>query len=663
MFLKSIKITNFRNIGEKGIQLEFNKGVNAIIGENNQGKSAVIDAIRLAFNSLSYQKQLYFNKSDFHVNLKNEIASYAQFDIFLEEVPRELHEIIDPLGSGGEFHVKFMLKINSKGVEKIKPSIWGGKVEESQLSAETLEAIEIAYLGALRNAEAEMRPSKYSKLANLLNSTASSESQKNELVELLKVANASILEKDSISRIKGIINTNLSAVEQEILGQHIDIGLVEPTFQSIASSLRTWVKSKWIFLSNTEPNYTEITEALKTAHLFHYCNEDTNGCFIHCLPLSNVIETSSIPQDIKQKLSLLFERNFELNQNGLGYNNLLFMSTVLGDMSIKKDEIIHNIFLIEEPEAHLHPQLQELVHNFFTEQCKNSEEVQVIYTSHSPTLVSKIDLDNINLLYSVKHHVISLPLSQTDLDEHDKIYLKKYLDTTKSQMFFAKGIVFVEGISEALLLPEIANYLDKSFVKHAVEVVNVDSLAFKPFIHLIHDIQKKQPAIKAVVISDDDRCTKKADTSTYISKDFDYDDDITQIQNKINTGSPSERYEELKQICNDKGINFCGAKKTLEYELAFCEANIVILLEIIKQTFPQVGLKLEATVNSLVTTDEKQICIWLFIKNREKSKGEIALALCEHLRKQDFMNPKPDDFEIPPYLKDAIEKVTDYLDI
>ena len=73
-----------------------------------------------------------------------------------------------------------------------------------------------------------------------------------------------------------------------------------------------------------------------------------------------------------------------------------------------------------------------------------------IYTSHSPTLVSRIGIDKIALLYENNHRINCLSFSESNLEGKDKYYLERYLDVTKSQMLFAKGILFVEGISEAL---------------------------------------------------------------------------------------------------------------------------------------------------------------------------------------------------------------------
>ena len=68
MYLKRLDIKNFRVFDEEGVSLIFNQGVNAIIGENNSGKSSVIDAIRIAYSTVTYKKDIFFSKSDFHVN-------------------------------------------------------------------------------------------------------------------------------------------------------------------------------------------------------------------------------------------------------------------------------------------------------------------------------------------------------------------------------------------------------------------------------------------------------------------------------------------------------------------------------------------------------------------------------------------------------------------
>ena len=110
MYIEKLTIKNFRAFDEDGITLQFNKGVNAIIGENNSGKSAVMDAIRIAFSTVTYKKDIFFTRADFHVSEDGNAADFALFDIYLEEVPTRLVEIWNPEsvgGQGGEFHIRF----------------------------------------------------------------------------------------------------------------------------------------------------------------------------------------------------------------------------------------------------------------------------------------------------------------------------------------------------------------------------------------------------------------------------------------------------------------------------------------------------------------------------------------------------------------------------
>lgn len=191
------------------------------------------------------------------------------------------------------------------------------------------------------------------------------------------------------------------------------------------------------------------------------------------------------------------------------------MSAVLGDMAIERGGVYHNFLLVEELENHLHPQLQELVHSFLEDTNKNDRNIQIIYTSHSPTLASKIDIENINLVYEYGDEKHCLPFSKAKLNEDDKKYLQRYLDVTKSQMFFARGILFVEGISEAILIPAMAKALNRPLEKYAVELVNVDSVAFKPFVNLLSSAHVKTCFSKVSIITDDDRCAKKVNMITW----------------------------------------------------------------------------------------------------------------------------------------------------
>lgn len=662
MYLKRLDIKNFRVFDEEGVSLIFNQGVNAIIGENNSGKSSVIDAIRIAYSTVTYKKDIFFSKSDFHVNEDGTTADYAQFDVFLEDVPKRLVEIWNPQsesGKGGDFHIKFEKYIAPSGMEKVRSVYWGFGTEGNSLTTDTFEATDVVFLGALRDSENEMKPSKNSKLAQLLRNMVPEEEIRKELVQILTDANNSLLEKDQLIKTKTTINKNLAKIEQEFLNQQIDIGLVEPRFDSIASSLRAWLKPKWLLINKSDSVYEKATEYYQNHKEIKKMQADTRGIYFESSILEDQID---IDAEVSSRIKELANSSFELYQNGLGYNNLLFMSAVLGDMAIEKGGIYHNLLLIEEPEAHLHPQLQELVHSFLEDANRNDSNIQIIYTSHSPTLASKIDIENINLIYECGHEKFCLPFSEAKLNEDNKKYLQRYLDVTKSQMFFARGILFVEGISEAILIPEMAKALDRPLEKYAVELVNVDSVAFKPFVNLFSSEQVKTCFKKVSIITDDDRCSKKNEKD-YISKDFDYDNVSSEIVANLENGQPSDRYKELETLCSGTKINIFSAYKTLEYALCCSENNIYHMVEAIKNCYVDLGPKLEEKIATLSELSEKAACVWLFIRTRDKCKGAVAQyisqVISDQKKQKDNKETIEKEFIIPEYLKDAIYSVTE----
>ena len=662
MYLKKFIIKNFRIFDEAGIELIFNKGINAIIGENNSGKSSIIDALRIVFSTVTYKKDIFFSKADFHVSEDGTVANYAQFDVYLEDVPLRMIEIWNPQsdsGMGGDFHIRFEKYISPSGAEKVRSVYWGFGTEGNPLSSDTFEAIDMVFLGALRDSENEMRPSRNSKLAQLLRNLVSGEDVREELVQILIDANNSLLRKEQLKKTRNTINQNLARIEQEFLNQQIDIGLVEPRFDSIASSLRAWVKPKWILINKADSVYEKAYAYFQRHTDLKKIQEDTEGIYFE---ISILDSETDIDKELADRISEVANKSFELYQNGLGYNNLLFMSAVLGDMAIEKGGVYQNLLLVEEPEAHLHPQLQELVHNFLSDANKNDNNIQIIYTSHSPTLASKIDIENINLLYEYGHKKYCLPFSQTNLTEENKKYLQRYLDVTKSQMFFARGILFVEGISEAILLPAMAKALDRPFEKYAVELVNVDSVAFAPFVNLLSSDKVNTCFSKVSIITDDDRCAKKNEND-YIDKNYDYDDISSEIVTNLQNGQPSDRCNDLTTLCSGAGINVFTASKTLEYALCCSEDNIYHMIEALKKCYTSLGPRLEAKIALLSSLSEKAACIWLFIRARDKCKGEVAQyisqVICDQheLKKNGKQIEK--EFVIPEYLKKAIYSVTE----
>lgn len=93
-------------------------------------------------------------------------------------------------------------------------------------------------------------------------------------------------------------------------------------------------------------------------------------------------------------------------------------------------------------------------------------------------------------------------MAECSLDSEERKKLQRYLDVTKAQLFFAKGVILVEGISEALLLPHLAGIAGHSLDASGISVVNVQGLSFKPFAKLFND---GTYLIPAAILTDADR--------------------------------------------------------------------------------------------------------------------------------------------------------------
>src|SRR5690606_19487468 len=149
-----------------------------------------------------------------------------------------------------------------------------------------------------------------------------------------------------------------------------------------------------------------------------------------------------------------------------------------------------------------HPQLQLSLYNFL-ERANESDNSQLFITSHSPTLTSKVPLKNLILLEKnqayrlgnlfeerdteniVEHTSKNNSLKEVDFQIRRKM-LERYIDVTKSQLLFAKSGLFVEGISEELLISAFTQVEGYKLEDYRIELVNVRGTSFYPFLYLFN---------------------------------------------------------------------------------------------------------------------------------------------------------------------------------
>jgi putative ATP-dependent endonuclease of the OLD family len=446
MFLKHFHIKNFRGIPE--LSIEFNKGLNVIIGENNTGKTGIIDALRLCLGLGNERRDIFLHTDDFYIDQNGNKTTLIEFDLIWELEKEEekgvYYEILAIVENKIriELHYRYLLEVKD-GIERTKFTYWGGANEGQVVPYELLDQIDFVHLGALRDAERDLKPSRGNRIGKLFTKLVSdADAQKLKAKKLQDLIDSDKEWEELISNGKSKINQHLQKTTLRGFEQTIDLDFLPLEYRRIVEGLR---------------------------------------------------------------LSIPFKNNvFDISQNGLGYNNLIYISTILGDIIEKKtiNPYSYIAILFEEPEAHLHPQLQNILLKFFSEL---TNKFQIFITSHSPTLSAQTELDELIFLQNKNGIAEPLTLSQTCINTSDKNLLFRFLDVTKCQLFFAKGVILVEGITEALLLPVFANMLGENYDldKNGIEVVIIGGLSFGPFTKLFNHPGKKLLS-KCSLITDGD---------------------------------------------------------------------------------------------------------------------------------------------------------------
>lgn len=480
MHLKRIRATNFRAFGDGTtapiLDWELSPSLNILVGENDAGKTAVVDAIRHVLWTTSYEF-VRLLETDFHISG----ATRAQ-SLFIEATLVDLNpdqeatalEWLTHEADGSRsliIHLQARWippQIDKRGrVDVITRSGLDGAGPE--IGVAVRELVRATYLRPLRDAEAELRPGRQSRLSQILGAHKSIQGQGENDFD---ANNAYEVPKNLVG---------LMAFTQHHLGKH-------EVIKNVQNDINDNYLSKFAFVGDGLSSRIQIASDLA---------------------LQPILE--------KFELGLLPSVGIHPDERcgrGLGYNNALFMAT---ELVLLRDGDELALLLIEEPEAHLHPQLQERVQELLEQSATASGEgkrpVQVVMTTHSPSLVAGADIASMTLVH--KAQLFSLAHGKSKLKKSDYDFLRRFIDATKSNLFFARGVAIVEGPSEALLLPALAEACGMSFSHYGISVVNVGGVGLYHYARILQRADEKTVIpIPAVCITDRDVVPNLADYVT-----------------------------------------------------------------------------------------------------------------------------------------------------
>ncbi|MGF7048249.1 putative ATP-dependent endonuclease of OLD family [Paenibacillus sp. DS2015] len=555
-------MSGYKNTKESS-EIRLNKGLNVLVGENGSGKTTIVNALRLILreNEFSYMN---IDEDDFYISLDKQYSgSNIRIDLTLESLDSN-EQVTFLTWCDADYNAQLHLEVNSNPNRKgyYKKEIWGGASKSSIFEEETFDYIDCIYLPPLRDAEEKLVNGKRSRLAQLLKKQYGD--KKDILVQNVSEFNEQITSNaenkyNEIETAKKNINTKLEEALGQRLGQSINLQFAETSFNKIVESI------KMVFFPGIQ---------------------------------------QSDPDKFR-----------DIATNSLGYNNLLYIATVFAELELLKDNNLMTVLLIEEPEAHLHPQLQVKFIKYLEEVTRNLKNLQVVITTHSPVLASSIDINNLIHISQLADRIIATPFKEIDLGE-SKNYINRWLDVTKSTLLFSKGIIFVEGISEAMLIPTFAKIVLAQYNKEAldkserllptsleeagVSTININGINFKHFMKLFSNCDGSSGVEHLPIfcsgITDNDPPKLEVlvyDEQGQLRKDKD-GEPLTKLQDTfplpseppIGANSALRLVPDINQ--STWGRLFSSPLKTFEYDLAI-SGNTSLMAKAIHDLWPTEG--------------------------------------------------------------------------
>ena len=572
MYLSELRLDNYRGFRDNK-SIRFNEGINVLIGANNSGKTSIIDALRLIFEE-GKTKKMEIDDFNQYIELKNlkksppkieisavfkESENEKEYSNDLALIANWLIKINKPYEAQITYryylpekeHKNYLFQLSNSKIEtkeeywrflenlflnKYKHKIYVGDIKNQNIiDYETLKKFDFQYLSAIRDVERDMFTGKNNILKEVINFYMDYDiKSNNELTDDDKAKQLKNKKKNFTKESKNLIEMLKSRMKK---GEKHITKYIDSTGASF-SNLKTTFDGKI-----TE---AELYSALKLI----------------------------VQNDLGLKLPI--------TKNGLGYNNLIYISLLLSKMQkdasgeyMGSNAKEFSILAIEEPEAHLHPNMQYKFLNFLK---KNMEEKvnQVFITTHSPNITASLELEEIIVINKNKNEEVEIAYpglifhNEKNKEDASKKFIERFLDVTKADIFFADKIILVEGLSEQLLINEMAQFIGKKIIDEHISVINIGGRYFKHFLKLF-DVKNETFAInkRVACITDLDPVKKsKKDNSRWKScypyeiennpENFDY----KEYSNLIIDQYPSDDSSNIKIFTQKKGRGI-----TFEYQL------------------------------------------------------------------------------------------------
>lgn len=470
MQLAKIRIKNYRLLVDA--ELEVDPKTTLIVGRNNTAKTScfecigkVLDGTQFSFNDYPLLKR---------ENLYTDFASFMAKEITFED----LCERLEPISI--EFLVDYSLDAPEDNLGALSPFIIDVDVDtttaliraEYKLKADEKSIWKILepsyYVNGIFSPDDDVHNAIISSFHKLFEMTIYAINPKNaedkqikKQKELSELFPFHIIQAERRLGEDGTQDNSLSSLISDFFDMSEDE--LDPSVSEKVKELRVIVETA---NKKVQQQSDSILSALvSNAVGFGYPNGEE-------LQLG-VTTQLNIDDQIKNQTQLSYtagtsNERLPSTYNGLGYKNLIKMEFLLAAFAKKVEkcgDACIPLLFIEEPESHMHPQMQhafaEYLEAFLAK--ITSIGIQTLLTSHSAHIANTMVFSKIRYAQKTKTGVIYKNLNTFAEENSSNIdFIRKYLTITKCDLFFADKAIFVEGASERLLLPDMIDKCAKA---------------------------------------------------------------------------------------------------------------------------------------------------------------------------------------------------------
>lgn len=600
MYISRILIRNFRNF--EHLDVLITPGVTCLVGENNTGKSNLLHALRLAVDSNLSSTYRLLSEHDIHTGISvshaNQVIVSVEFADYVGkvnetalvgcwEIDDEEHfarlsyrfrpkpSVREALEAGdiddGHFTLDdYHWELTGGGINDPATVDWSQDLGTS-IRFSDLQQFHVVFLHALRDVNQDLRQSRQSPLAKLIDASDIPEDEKNELVEILREANSEISNRKTIHETSTAIENAFRKTAGEAFDIAIRLGMADPSFTSIARSL-------------------------------------------------TLLLTNSALED------------FEPYRNGLGLNNLLYVSMLVESFErrVKTAQSAGQILLVEEPEAHLHPQLQRVLYDVLKD-----KPFQTIVSSHSTHITSHADLSSMVLLTNEGQPITTATTpGHNDLLSNKEIAdLERYLDATRSTLLYARKVILVEGPAELFVIPPLVKkVMNIDLERFGVSVIPIYGVHFEVYAKLFSKLALPK---KCAIIADGDLKPSDSENIEDEEDSFPGPPDLVSLANEyVGVFLCSTTFERALTIpglllCLSSAARECGATNVAD-KLKNGYKRLTS-----RQLNDKEKIELKSDLRKIVLATAKRV-----------GKARFAQVVSKHVDSADA---------IPKYIKDAIE--------